>query len=85
MESERDLARKHLFQARPALEPKSVPVLVRWLKKPGRVISTEIDAYKPERRLGDALYLPESGAAFQRLVAQGWTDALLSCGLIISY
>jgi exodeoxyribonuclease-3 len=40
------------------------------------VIPTEQDAYKPERWLGDALFFPESRAAFQHLLAQGWTDAL---------
>jgi exodeoxyribonuclease III len=40
------------------------------------VIPTEMDAYKPERWLADALFLPESRAAFHQLVAQGWTDAL---------
>jgi exodeoxyribonuclease III len=40
------------------------------------VIPTEMDAYKPERWVNDALFLPETRAAFQRLVAQGWTDAV---------
>lgn len=40
------------------------------------VIPTELDAYKPERWVGDALFFPESRAAYQRLLAQGWTDAL---------
>ena len=40
------------------------------------VIPTEQDAYKPERWLGDALFFPESRAAFQRLIDQGWIDAL---------
>jgi exodeoxyribonuclease III len=40
------------------------------------VIPTKQDAYKPERWLGDALFFPESRAAFQRLIDQGWTDAL---------
>ncbi|WP_242917928.1 exodeoxyribonuclease III [Pontibacter liquoris] len=40
------------------------------------VIPTEADAYKPERWLDDALFRPESRAAFQNLLAQGWTDAL---------
>ena len=40
------------------------------------VIPTELDVYKPERWLGDALFLPEVRAAFQLLVAQGWTDAV---------
>ena len=37
---------------------------------------TELDVYAPERWLGDALFRPEVRAAFHRLVAQGWTDAL---------
>lgn len=40
------------------------------------VIPTEADAYKPERWLGDALFLPEVRQAYHRLVEQGWTDAL---------
>ena len=40
------------------------------------VIPTDLDVYKPERWLDDALFLPESKAAFRRLVQQGWTDAL---------
>ncbi|WP_345953758.1 exodeoxyribonuclease III [Mucilaginibacter sp. PAMB04168] len=40
------------------------------------VMPTEQDVYKPERWLDDALFRPETRAAFQKLVAQGWTDAL---------
>jgi exodeoxyribonuclease III len=40
------------------------------------VIPTEVDAYKPERWVDDALFFPESRAAYQDLLAQGWTDAL---------
>jgi len=40
------------------------------------VIPTELDVYKPERWLDDALFLPEVREAFKTLVAQGWTDAL---------
>ncbi|WP_017733816.1 exodeoxyribonuclease III [Nafulsella turpanensis] len=40
------------------------------------VIPTELDAYKPERWLEDALFRPETRAAFNRLLEQGWTDAL---------
>jgi exodeoxyribonuclease-3 len=40
------------------------------------VIPTELDAYKPERWVKDALFFPESRAAYQKLLAQGWTDAL---------
>lgn len=40
------------------------------------VMPTELDVYKPERWVDDALFRPETRAAFQRLLAQGWTDAL---------
>ncbi len=40
------------------------------------VIPTDLDVYKPERWLDDALFLPEVREAFARLVALGWTDAL---------
>ena len=39
-------------------------------------IPTEIDAYKPENWVKDALFLPETRSAFETLVAQGWTDAI---------
>jgi exodeoxyribonuclease-3 len=39
-------------------------------------IPTDIDVYKPERWVDDALFRPEVRAAYQRLLAQGWTDAL---------
>jgi exodeoxyribonuclease-3 len=40
------------------------------------VMPTDLDVYKPERWLNDALFRPEVKAAFHALVAQGWTDAL---------
>lgn len=40
------------------------------------VMPTELDVYKPERWLDDALFRPETRAAFHRLVGQGWCDAL---------
>ena len=40
------------------------------------VMPTEKDVYKPERWVDDALFRPESRAAFQSLLAQGWTDAI---------
>jgi exodeoxyribonuclease-3 len=40
------------------------------------VMPTEQDVYKPERWLDDALFRPETRAAFHNLVAQGWTDAI---------
>jgi len=40
------------------------------------VMPTDLDVYKPERWVEDALFRPEVRAAFQHLTAQGWTDAL---------
>jgi exodeoxyribonuclease-3 len=40
------------------------------------VMPTELDVYKPERWVNDALFRPETRDAFHRLVAQGWTDSL---------
>ena len=40
------------------------------------VMPTELDAYKPERWVEDALFRPETRAAFKGLVEQGWTDAI---------
>lgn len=42
------------------------------------VMPTELDVYKPERWLDDALFAPEVRDAYARLLAQGWTDALRS-------
>jgi exodeoxyribonuclease-3 len=40
------------------------------------VMPTELDVYKPERWVNDALFRPEVRAAFAKLFSQGWTDAL---------
>ena len=40
------------------------------------VMPTEKDVYKPERWVDDALFRPESRAAFHELQEQGWTDAI---------
>jgi exodeoxyribonuclease-3 len=40
------------------------------------VMPTEKDVYKPERWVDDALFRPETRAAFKELVDQGWTDAI---------
>jgi exodeoxyribonuclease-3 len=37
---------------------------------------TELDVYKPERWINDALFRPEVRTAFKDLVSQGWTDAI---------
>ncbi|GAC1469231.1 MAG: exodeoxyribonuclease III [Isosphaeraceae bacterium] len=39
-------------------------------------IPTEMDAYKPERWVDDALFLPETREAYRELLVQGWTDSL---------
>jgi exodeoxyribonuclease-3 len=40
------------------------------------VMPTELDVYKPERWVDDALFRPEVRAAYHELLARGWTDAL---------
>ncbi len=40
------------------------------------VMPTELDVYKPERWVDDALFRPEVRNAYQRLLDQGWTDAI---------
>jgi exodeoxyribonuclease-3 len=40
------------------------------------VMPADLDVYKPERWVDDALFRPEVRDAFSDLVAQGWTDAL---------
>ncbi len=40
------------------------------------VMPTDLDVYKPERWLDDALFRPEVRGAFHDLAGQGWTDAL---------
>lgn len=37
---------------------------------------TDLDVYKPERWIDDALFRPEVKKAYADLVDQGWTDAL---------
>ncbi len=39
-------------------------------------VPTELDAYKPERWVGDAVFFPQTRELYRRLVLQGWTDAL---------
>jgi len=40
------------------------------------VMPTELDVYKPERWVNDALFRPEVRAAFKSIVDQGWTDVI---------
>jgi exodeoxyribonuclease-3 len=52
---------------------KNIPVV---LAGDYNVMPTELDVYKPERWVDDALFRPEIRSAFKTLVAQGWTDAI---------
>lgn len=40
------------------------------------VIPTDLDVYKPERWIDDALFRPEVKTAYKDLLTQGWTDAI---------
>lgn len=40
------------------------------------VMPTDLDAYKPERWVNDALFRTEVRNAYKRLVEQGWTDGI---------
>ncbi|TSD66972.1 exodeoxyribonuclease III [Inquilinus sp. KBS0705] len=40
------------------------------------VMPTEMDTYKPEKYLNDALFRVETREAYKNLVDQGWTDAI---------
>ena len=40
------------------------------------VMPADLDVYKPERWLDDALFRPEARAAFHAVLDQGWTDAI---------
>ncbi len=40
------------------------------------VIPTELDVYKPDGWIKDALFLPEVRLAYKNLLDQGWTDAI---------
>lgn len=42
------------------------------------VMPTELDTYKPEKYVDNALYRIESRKAYKNLVNQGWTDAIRS-------
>ncbi|UPT71281.1 MAG: exodeoxyribonuclease III [Flavobacterium sp. JAD_PAG50586_2] len=64
---------ERLYQRAGNLLAFKVPVL---LVGDFNVIPTELDVYKPERWVEDALFRPEVRRAFEKLIHQGWTDAL---------
>ncbi len=64
---------KRLADHAKTLLAQDVPVI---LTGDYNVMPTEKDVYKPERWVDDALFRPETRAAFKNLVEQGWTDAI---------
>lgn len=40
------------------------------------VVPSDLDAYKPERWVKDAVFFPESKAAYAALLKQGWIDTI---------
>jgi exodeoxyribonuclease-3 len=55
------------------LKKKKIPVI---LVGDFNVMPTEMDVYKPERWVKDALFRPETRAAFKKLVGKYWVDAI---------
>ena len=64
---------KRLTAHAKSLLDKKIPVV---LTGDYNVMPTEIDVYKPERWVNDALFRIEVRQAFKDLVAQGWIDAI---------
>ena len=64
---------KRLKKHAKSLLSENVPII---LAGDYNVIPTELDVYKPESWVDNALFFPESREAFKELVDQGWTDAL---------
>ena len=61
-----------LAHARHLLDEK-VPIV---LAGDYNVIPTDLDAFHPKSWVNDALFQPQSKAAYRQLVDQGWTDAI---------
>jgi exodeoxyribonuclease-3 len=64
---------KRLISKARTLLKKEIPVII---VGDFNVIPTDLDCHKPESWKRDALFFPESKAAYKKLVDQGWTDAL---------
>lgn len=64
---------KRLQKKAKALLKSEMPVI---LLGDFNVIPTDLDAQKPASWVKDALFFPESKAAYAALVKQGWTDSL---------
>jgi len=64
---------KRLAEHAQALVNRDLPVI---LIGDYNVMPTELDTYKPEKYLENALFRPESRQAYRDLINQGWTDAI---------
>jgi exodeoxyribonuclease-3 len=64
---------ERLIQHAKSLQAGSAPVI---LTGDFNVVPTDFDIYDPKSWRNDALLQPQVRAAYQRLLAQGWTDAL---------
>jgi len=64
---------KRLHERAAALLEFKIPVVI---VGDYNVMPTDLDVYKPERWVKDALFRPEVKEAFKTLVSQGWTDAI---------
>lgn len=64
---------KRLQKRAAALLEFDVPVV---LAGDFNVMPTELDVYKPERWVDDALFSPEVRKEFKKLIDKGWTDAI---------
>ncbi len=64
---------KRLRKRAAALLEFDVPVI---LAGDFNVMPTELDVYKPERWVDDALFRPEVRREFKKLIDSGWTDAI---------
>ena len=64
---------KRLADHAKALVNRDLPVI---LTGDYNVMPTDLDTYKPEKYVSNALFRPETTTAYKNLVSQGWTDAI---------
>jgi len=64
--------KRFIIKARSVIKLKSPVILIGDFN----VVPTELDAYKPETWVKDAVFFPEPRAAYQRLLKQGWIDSI---------
>lgn len=64
---------KRLHKRATQLKRMNIPVV---LAGDFNVVPTDLDAYKPERWVKDAVFFPEAKAAYAKLLKAGWIDAI---------